>query len=380
MSNWNETTLNDVCSVLGDGLHGTPQYSEDGEYAFVNGNNLVNGKIVIKKDTKKVDRSQYEKYKKPLTTKTILVSINGTLGNVAIYSGEKIILGKSACYFNVKEEYDADYIRYVVSTPVFKSYLENNATGTTIKNVSLKQMREYRFLIPELETQRKIARVLKLIDDKIENNNRINRNLQELLDAVYSEMFSSEINGILSDICDYSKERIDVSEITEKAYYSTENMLPEKKGAIFASGLPSTEKTPKCLPGNTLISNIRPYFKKIVYCHEVAGCSSDVLCFVSKKNDLSQYLFSTLYSDEFFEYMIAGSKGTKMPRGDKQQIMRYAIHIPTEAELEKFNGLAKKILESIHKNTIENQRLEMLRGSILPQLMSGEVDVSDIEI
>jgi len=204
--------------------------------------------------------------------------------------------------------------------------------------------------------------------------------LQEQLDAVYSEMFSSEINGILSDICEYSKERIDVSEITEETYYSTENMLPDKKGATFASGLPILEKTPKCVPGNTLISNIRPYFKKIVYCYEVAGCSSDVLCFASKKGNLSQYLYSTLYSDKFFEYMIAGSKGTKMPRGDKQQIMRYAVHIPTDEELVKFNGVAKNTLDSIHNNTLENQRLEMLRESILPRLMLGELDVSEIKI
>ena len=177
MVKWNETTLEECTDILGDGLHGTPKYSENGEYAFINGNNLVNGEIVIKKETKRVDSSQYEKYKNLLTDRTILVSINGTLGNIGRYNSEKIILGKSACYFNVKESVDKDYIYYVVLSPKFKQYLENNATGTTIKNISLKQMREYTFVLPKIDVQKKISFILKTLDNKIKINKEINNNL-----------------------------------------------------------------------------------------------------------------------------------------------------------------------------------------------------------
>lgn len=177
MVNWTVTTLENCVDILGDGLHGTPQYTENGEYAFINGNNLVDGEILIKKDTKRVDFSQYEKYRKSLTDRTLLVSINGTLGNVGIYNSEKIILGKSACYFNVKKSVDKGFIYYVILSPVFRAYLESNATGTTIKNISLKQMREYEFLLPPIEEQKKISSVLKQIDEKIKNNRMINKNL-----------------------------------------------------------------------------------------------------------------------------------------------------------------------------------------------------------
>jgi type I restriction enzyme S subunit len=93
---WAYLILDKCVSKLGDGLHGTPNYYED-EYYFVNGNNLINGKIVIKKDTKKVNFEEYKKHKRDLNERTILVSINGTLGNVAFYNNEKVILGKSAC-------------------------------------------------------------------------------------------------------------------------------------------------------------------------------------------------------------------------------------------------------------------------------------------
>ena len=171
------TTLEACTDILGDGLHGTPIYSENGEYAFVNGNNLVDGEILIKKDTKKVDESQYEKYKKSLSNRTILVSINGTLGNVGTYNSEKIILGKSACYFNVKNSVDKGFIYYVVSSPAFRQYLESNATGTTIKNISLKQMREYSFAMPSYDEQQRISSILKTIDRKIKGNKEINKNL-----------------------------------------------------------------------------------------------------------------------------------------------------------------------------------------------------------
>ncbi len=168
MQEWSKINLVDCTSALGDGLHGTPQYTVNGEYAFINGNNLQNRKIVIDNETKRVSIDEYQKYKVPLCERTILISINGTLGNVAVYNGEKIVLGKSACYLNVTEQYDRDFILYIVSSPQFQQYLRMNATGSTIKNVSLKQMREYSFKIPPLPEQERIAEVLATQDRIIE--------------------------------------------------------------------------------------------------------------------------------------------------------------------------------------------------------------------
>ena len=193
MAEWTITTLEACTDILGDGLHGTPIYSENGEYAFVNGNNLVDGEILIKKDTKKVDESQYEKYKKSLSNRTILVSINGTLGNVGTYNSEKIILGKSACYFNVKNSVDKGFIYYVVSSPAFRQYLESNATGTTIKNISLKQMREYSFAMPSYDEQQRISSILKTIDRKIKGNKEINKNLEQQA-QIFPKMFPDSLS------------------------------------------------------------------------------------------------------------------------------------------------------------------------------------------
>lgn len=145
---WKMKKIREISSVLGDGLHGTPKYSETGEYFFINGNNLFDGKIVIKENTKRVSIEEYVKYKKPLNERTIFVSINGTLGNTAFYNNEKVILGKSACYFNLNDDIDKHYIRYFLTSNNFLSYANKNATGSTIKNVGLKAMREFKVPIP----------------------------------------------------------------------------------------------------------------------------------------------------------------------------------------------------------------------------------------
>ena len=184
----------------------------------------------------------------------------------------------------------------------------------------------------------------------------------------------------LASICSYSKARISVENLTLHTYYSTENMLPGKAGATIATSLPSTAQTTACSAGDVLISNIRPYFKKIVYCSQNCGCSADVLCFVPNMPELSAFLYCTLYADRFFDFMVAGSKGTKMPRGDKQQIMTYSVPNPDPATLERFNNIAHPILRQMDDNRFENSRLAGIRDSLLPKLMSGELDVSTLDL
>ena len=232
--------------------------------------------------------------------------------------------------------------------------------------------------------QEMIVKTLEGIDRKLLINEKVNDNLADLLQTVYQERFGDTSlianQGILSDICSYSRDKVAVSELNVSTYFSTENMLSGKAGSTEATSLPTTSQTTACHKGDTLISNIRPYFKKIVYCEDNCGCSTDVLCFTPSQPRYSAYLFSTLYADKFFAFMVAGSKGTKMPRGDKQQIMTYPVVLPSEEELAGFNTIASPLLEQIYSNSAENKRLSILRDTLLPKLMSGEIDVSAIQL
>lgn len=129
----------------------------------------------------------------------------------------------------------------------------------------------------------------------------------------------------LSDICDYVKEKVEVSSITNKTYISTENMQPNKGGIKEAATLPATLQTQGYRANDVLVSNIRPYFRKIWFAQDEGGCSNDILVFRAKEGVNPQFLYYILSNDAFFEYATATSKGTKMPRGDKNAIMQYEV-------------------------------------------------------
>lgn len=189
---WRLVRLREITSLLGDGLHGTPVYSDNGEYYFINGNNLSDGKILIKSDTKKVSLEEYNKYKKILNERTIFVSINGTLGNVAFYNDEKIVLSKSVCYLNLLENIDKYFIKTVLNSKYFLDYCNKNATGSTIKNVSLESMRKFLIPLPALSVQQEIVKKNTKQSNEI---NIIKEQISQKLSAI-SQLPSSILNEV----------------------------------------------------------------------------------------------------------------------------------------------------------------------------------------
>jgi len=141
----------------------------------------------------------------------------------------------------------------------------------------------------------------------------------------------------LRDVLDFGKKRIPYSKLKIETYVSTDNLLPNKIGVSPVSSLPaSVGNVTKYEPSNILVSNIRPYLKKIYYSNREGGASSDVLTFVINKNYDPKFVYYNLFQDSFFNHMMAGSKGTKMPRGDKKQILEYTIpnfHIETQKRI-----------------------------------------------
>lgn len=162
----------------------------------------------------------------------------------------------------------------------------------------------------------------------------------------------------LESICDYRQGRVKVSELNHRNYISTENMLPNKSGITTASSLPSIESTQKFKQGDILVSNIRPYFKKIWKAKYDGGCSNDVLVFTAKEGIDQDFLYYVLSDDSFFGYVMATSKGTKMPRGDKKTIMKYQVPLFKIEKQEKIASILCKIDARIELNKEINNNLE----------------------
>ena len=161
----------------------------------------------------------------------------------------------------------------------------------------------------------------------------------------------------LSDICFYAKGKVNVSGLTDADYISTENMLPNKGGITTASSLPSTIQTQAYKKDDVLVSNIRPYFKKIWFADFDGGCSNDVLVFRAKEGTDARFLYYVLADDAFFDYSTATSKGTKMPRGDKTAIMQYEVpHFDLPIQ-KKIAGILADIDDKIALNSNINKNL-----------------------
>jgi len=183
---WEVKKLKDISREIGDGLHGTPEYSEvDTGCYFINGNNLENGTIVIKENTKMVSEKTKAKHYIEMDDFTILVSINGTLGKVAFYNGENVILGKSACYIKLEAYNDKKYIFELLKSDYFKRYAESECTGTTIRNVSLKSMRNFRCPLPPLPLQRLFAQRIEQIERE---KSEVQKSIQDLETLLASRM------------------------------------------------------------------------------------------------------------------------------------------------------------------------------------------------
>ena len=170
----------------------------------------------------------------------------------------------------------------------------------------------------------------------------------------------------LEDVTEYSNKKIEIDKINCNNYVSTENMLPNKLGIVSASSIPKQNKVCYFEKDSILISNIRPYFKKIWFASCDGGCSNDVLNI--KVSDTSKvipkFLYYLLLQDEFFDYIMSGNKGTKMPRGDKKHIMNYTINIPNIETQIKIISILENLDKKIELNNQINDNLFKLEKAL----------------
>lgn len=387
MNNWQKVKLKDVVSILGDGLHGTPTYDDSGEYFFINGNNLFSGKIKIKADTKRINANEYLKYKKELNDRTLLVSINGTIGNVATYRGEKCILGKSACYFNILPEVCKGYIYYILLHDDFQNYAKNWAAGTTIKNVSLKQMREYEFLLPSFEKQQQIVQILSSLDDKIELNAQINHNLEEQAKAIFREYFQPHEKVVpLGSICkcvlggtpNRNKSEFwggDIPWINSGKV--NEFRITTASEYITDSGLKNSST--KLLPCHTTVIAITGATLGQVSLLEIASCANQSVVGVLQ-NDNVPYTFIYPFIKENILELISNQTGGAQQHINKQNVEALPVPCYSPDLISEYHEKISPLYGQISNNCFESERLTGLRDLLLPKLMSGEIDVSEVEI
>lgn len=387
MSEWKEILLTDITTRIGDGLHGTPNYDNNGEYYFINGNNLVNGRILIKKETKTVSKSEFKKHAKLLNERTLLLGINGTIGNIAYYRNEKCMLGKSACYINLNDEVDVRFIYYTFLSRDFQDYIEGIATGTTIPNVPLKGIREYPFKIPPFSEQTAIASVLSSLDDKIDLLRRQNATLEKMAETLFRQWFVEEAKEEWKEI-----ELGSVVETTSGGTPSRSNMEFYKNGTIHwvkskelkGSFILETEEkiteeaikksSAKILPANSILiamygATVGEYgiITKEMTCNQ-AVC-------VLKPNDNYPYTFLFLLIKTNKNELIHMAVGSAQQ--NISQLLIKQLPVPNCVKtIKEFDTIVTPHFNKIKSNQTQIRTLTALRDTLLPKLMSGEVTVT----
>lgn len=297
------------------------------------------------------------------------------------------------------------FMAFYLRSPLFRRTIINNTVMTLRASFNEAMFSYLEIMLPDFETQKKVGDFLYSLEKKKQINNQINQELEAMAKTLYDYWFVKfdfpDQNGKtykssggkmvyhpelkreipegwgvekLKYFSKYVSDKVESSELNIENYVGTDNMIVDMGGIELTTSIPKSGTSTKYSIGDILISNIRPYFKKIWLSDRVGGCSSDVLCIRTKKIVSREFVFATLARDDFFNYDVAGSKGSKMPRGDKKHIMEYPIVFDFEIA-DQFSKIVRPIYEAVHKNYIQNQELIQLRDWLLPMLMNGQVKV-----
>lgn len=300
-----------------------------------------------------------------------VTSRNGEKISIALLRDKDCIISSSYTVFEVtdNERLDPEYLMLWFSRPEFDRYTRYMSHGSVREIFDWDELCKVELPVPSIEKQRGIVKAYNTITDRIELKRKINDNLAEYLNCIYIEQAKDTQDTIpLSEICKYVTDKSAFSDIGSHVYVSTENILPNKQGVACFGTTDSSERVTYFQAEDVLVSNIRPYFKKMWFATTSGGCNADVLCFRALDKKYAYLLKSIMFQDGFFDYVMSGAKGTKMPRGDKTHIILYPIPRFSETQLLKFNALASSIEQKQAQNRQEMQHLGVVKGMILTTL------------
>ena len=300
-----------------------------------------------------------------------VTSRNGEKISIAYLDGEDCIISSSYTVFEVakKDQLDSEYLMLWFSRPEFDRYARYKSHGSVREIFDWDELCMVELPVPSIEEQRNIVTAYKSITNRIALKKQINDNLAEYLNCIYVELAKSVQETVpLSEVCGYVTDKSVFSEIETAVYISTENILPDKQGVSSYGSTSASERVIHFREEDVLVSNIRPYFKKMWFATTEGGCNADVLCFRASDKKYSYLLKSILFQDGFFDYVMSGAKGTKMPRGDKNHIMQYQIPCFSDQQLHKFNALASSVEQNQALNRQEMASLETAKGMLLTTL------------
>lgn len=396
ISDWNCSTIGDVCSVVTDGSHFSPKSVETGKY-------MVSVKDFTEygfdfSSCRRISLEDYEMLKSNgcIPQKNdILIGKDGArfFEDIIIYSqNEQPALLSSIAILRCNEKMILpDFLYYILKVPSFKRNVrENYGSGSAIPRIVLKDFRRMKIMYPTLEEQQKIVSCLKGLDEKVQSNVRINDNLLEQIQALYKAWFVDYLpfGGVKpeswtqADI--YSLANIIYGAPFASKQFNTEGngkpiiRIRDLKDQQFATY--TTEVHPKgylLQPGDIVVGmdgEFRPY----IWGNDEAWLNQRVCVFENKRPNGKAFLYFTIKPLLFA--IEQTQVATTVIHIGKKDYDAFEITLPDSSTLDSFDSLTSPMITRIVSNSFENKRLATMRDTLLPKLMSGEIDVSDIQL
>ena len=310
-----------------------------------------------------------------------VTSRNGDKVSIALLDDyDNAIISQAYTVFEVidHEQLLPEYLMMWFRRPEFDRYARFHSHGSAREIFDWEELCDVMLPIPSITRQREIVSEYETLTNRIRLNNQMIQNLEATAHALYRKTFVDNIDkenlpegwrmGTLGEVAYYVDEKMSLSDIDESVYIATENMLKDKKGITISTNKPEEGRGTKFTIDDVLVSNIRPFFKKIWRASFNGVSSNDVLCFRAKNEFNASMLYYTIEQDGFFDYVMAGSNGVKMPRGDKKWIMNYPVIIPSKNGVKEY----EKATTCIHLQSVcrkqENEKLTELQSLLLAKM------------
>ena len=391
--NFTEYTINDIGEIFSGG---TPKTSVNdywnGEIGWITPKDLSDYEnIYIGHGERNITQEGLDKSSAKLVPKnTVLMTSRAPIGYIAIAKNElstnqgfkSLFCNEEICYYK--------YFYYWLKLNI--NYIINNANGSTFKEISGSTFRNLNISLPSLKNQKKIASILWNIDEKIETLNKINNNLEEIIHFLYNKFFikNNPYNNNsnkkwkyikLNDLIIRNREKIKEFEDWKDELLIDLSNMPRFSISItnFDTGEKFKSNIYKLEKYDLLFGSIRPYFGKVGFSPINGVVTGTVHSFKPKKAYYFSLVLSLISSKDFINYTVSVSKGTKMPSVKWDDFVDYEIFIPEDLDyIRKFDNLVFPFIKKIDYNIHEIQKLKKLRDTLLPKLMSGEIDVSKV--
>lgn len=391
-------TIKELCSVVVDCPHSTPTWTAEGKIV-VRSNNIKNGRIDFSSPSYTDDEHFQQRIKRATPQGgDIIITREAPMGEVGmIPEGIVCCLGQRMVLLRANPEIcDNYYLLYSLQSRYVQHQISwSEGTGTTVSNLRIPHLEQLKIPYLPLSKQRQVSSVLRCLEGKIEQNRVINDNLEQQAQAIYHERFETvSPNDLPSDW------RIvtlgEVATISNKSFNPLKEpeillehySIPAFDEARFpAFELSTSIKSNKFIIDAScfMISKLNPTTKRVWKPYCLTGnavCSTEFIVYKAKDKTITDFLYSVIDSNSFSDFMcshVTGSTGSRQ-RTTPSDTLSYELILPSEDELAEFQSLVSPMYAQIRINAIENDRLKRLRDSLLPKLMSGEIDVSTIQL